>query len=217
MIPDFKDCPRCKKLGRESWHCITNFYKDGRKKDKHRTNCKECDKEQQGDRNKRKKETKTARTSLTHHQIKILYMVAGGVANKNIAEAIGISPDIVTGYIYKIRRTLGLPNREAMMALSSEEIKSFQKSHKEPSLTQREREIAILVTHGYTNDQIARKLQPRITEGSVEQHMKKIFEKLGLFSRVELAIYALKIGIIKLDGIKLNTDQQEQREETMRQ
>jgi DNA-binding NarL/FixJ family response regulator len=52
-------------------------------------------------------------------------------------------------------------------------------------LTEREREIAGLVAQGARNRDIARRLS--ITEGTVKIHLHRIFEKLGVTSRVELA------------------------------
>ena len=58
------------------------------------------------------------------------------------------------------------------------------------SLTKRERQILKLISSGMTNKHIARKLD--ITEGTVKVHIKHLFKKLNLKSRVEAAIWAME-------------------------
>jgi predicted ATPase/DNA-binding CsgD family transcriptional regulator len=55
-------------------------------------------------------------------------------------------------------------------------------------LTAREREIAVLVADGLTNRQVAEKLF--ISRRTVDAHLEHIFGKLGITSRVMLAIHA---------------------------
>ncbi|MBL0710901.1 MAG: two-component system response regulator NarL [Colwellia sp.] len=58
------------------------------------------------------------------------------------------------------------------------------------SLTQREIENLKLISNGKSNKEIARKLG--ITEATVKVHNKNLFKKLGLKSRVEVAIWAVE-------------------------
>lgn len=55
-------------------------------------------------------------------------------------------------------------------------------------LTNRESKIAELITSGFTNKEIARKLS--ITEKTVKAHLTNIFTKLELQNRYQLMIYA---------------------------
>lgn len=52
-------------------------------------------------------------------------------------------------------------------------------------LTGREREVALLVTQGLTNRQIAQRLH--VTEKTVEMHLSRVFTKLGVHSRAAVA------------------------------
>ena len=52
-------------------------------------------------------------------------------------------------------------------------------------LSPHERRLAELVTRGYSNRQIAGEVY--LSEKTVESHLSRIFEKLGLKSRVDLA------------------------------
>lgn len=56
------------------------------------------------------------------------------------------------------------------------------------TLTPRERDIARLVAEGLTNGEIAKRLV--LSRRTVESHLYRIFVKLGLSSRVQLAVRA---------------------------
>lgn len=66
-----------------------------------------------------------------------------------------------------------------------------------PPLTKRESEVAALVARGLTDRQIADKLV--ITEGTVGVHLARIFTKLDLHSRAELAVWAAERGMLTAD------------------
>jgi DNA-binding NarL/FixJ family response regulator len=63
-------------------------------------------------------------------------------------------------------------------------------------LTAREQEIVRHVSLGLRNGEVAERL--RITEGTVKAHMNNIFHKLNVRDRVELALYALRAGLISV-------------------
>jgi two-component system, NarL family, nitrate/nitrite response regulator NarL len=54
-------------------------------------------------------------------------------------------------------------------------------------LTPRQLEIAELVAHGYTNAEVANRLE--IKEGTVKAHLHTLYEKLGIEGRLELALF----------------------------
>lgn len=58
------------------------------------------------------------------------------------------------------------------------------------TLSQRERQITQLVAEGYSNRQISQQLQ--LSEHTIKNYLFRIFEKLGVTTRVELTLYALK-------------------------
>ncbi len=64
-----------------------------------------------------------------------------------------------------------------------------QQPHDEPTerLTAREQEVALLVARGLTNRQVAAELS--ISEHTAATHVRRIFKKLGLRSRAELATW----------------------------
>jgi DNA-binding CsgD family transcriptional regulator len=63
-----------------------------------------------------------------------------------------------------------------------------------PALTPLQREILLLVVHGYTNARIAEQLG--MTPGGVAVQVARIVERLGLGTRGEIALWALAHGIV---------------------
>jgi DNA-binding NarL/FixJ family response regulator len=65
-------------------------------------------------------------------------------------------------------------------------------------LTGREQEVLQLVAEGHTSGEIAMHLH--LATRTVEQHRRRIMEKLDLHSVAELTKYAVRRGIISVDG-----------------
>ncbi len=63
------------------------------------------------------------------------------------------------------------------------------KGRERAQLSQREREIIVLIAQGYKNKEIAEKMF--ITEQTVKNHLHNVFDKLGVSDRLELALYAI--------------------------
>ncbi len=61
-------------------------------------------------------------------------------------------------------------------------------------LSQREKEVLLLVAKGYTNRQIAEALV--ISEHTARNHVTHILDKLGLSRRAEAAAFAAKLGLL---------------------
>ena len=64
----------------------------------------------------------------------------------------------------------------------------------EGALTARETEVVRYVALGLRNAEVAKKLF--ISEQTVKAHLNNIFQKVGVRDRVELALYAVRIGVI---------------------
>lgn len=65
-------------------------------------------------------------------------------------------------------------------------------------LTEREVEVLQLVAQGLSNDDIAGQLV--VSERTVRTHVSHILDKLHLANRTQMALYAVREGIAKLDG-----------------
>lgn len=141
---------------------------------------------------------------LSNREIAILHMVAQGIDNKSIAEALEIARETVAIYVYKIRCKLGFPDREAMRALSSEQIEAYRRpTLNAPVLTLQQEQIIIFVAQGLTYKEIVKEMYSKTTVKAVQSHMQRIFKKLGIASRAQLVVYAVKSGLIQLDDIEI--------------
>lgn len=65
-----------------------------------------------------------------------------------------------------------------------------------PQLSEREREILRLVATGATNQQIAAQLN--ISANTVKVHLRNIFGKIGVASRTEATMYAVRNGLLEV-------------------
>lgn len=67
-------------------------------------------------------------------------------------------------------------------------------------LTQREMQVVAAVADGETNRGIAEKF--RVSEDTVKHHLSNVFDKVGVSSRLELAVFAFTHGLVMLqDGM----------------
>ena len=67
------------------------------------------------------------------------------------------------------------------------------------ALTEREIDVLRLLAKGQANKQIARNLQ--IGEKTVKTHVSNILAKLGVPSRTQAALYAVRIGLVSADQL----------------
>ena len=74
---------------------------------------------------------------------------------------------------------------------------SGSSNHNRVQLSQREREITVLVAQGLKNRQLAERMV--IREQTVKNHLHNIFTKLGVSDRVELVLYAIRNKIKSSD------------------
>jgi DNA-binding NarL/FixJ family response regulator len=62
-------------------------------------------------------------------------------------------------------------------------------------LSERQKEIARLVAEALSNKEIAQQLH--VSEQTIKNYLYTIYDKLGIWSRVELTRYAIRAGIIE--------------------
>jgi len=66
------------------------------------------------------------------------------------------------------------------------------------ALTERETEVLKLLAQGHSNKQIARTLHN--TEQTVKTHVSHILAKLGVQSRTQATLYAIRVGLVSPDA-----------------
>jgi DNA-binding NarL/FixJ family response regulator len=64
-----------------------------------------------------------------------------------------------------------------------------KRAHNDFDLTARELDIVEAVLRGWSNQRVARKLS--ISRETVKHHLTNIFDKVGVFNRLELALFAV--------------------------
>lgn len=119
--------------------------------------------------------------------LEILQMGASGYLTKD--EAMDTIIDAVKGVS---RGEVGWLSRRVSALISTWMRKEEPQSQK---LTQRELEVLRLVAMGKTNQRIAMELH--ISEKTIEKYLESILRKLGVHSRVEAAVYAVRNNLLK--------------------
>jgi len=69
--------------------------------------------------------------------------------------------------------------------------------NKQFGLTSRERDVVGAIASGLTNREIAEKFS--ISEQTVKHHLRNIFAKIGVSNRLELALFAIKHGLVSTE------------------
>ena len=70
-------------------------------------------------------------------------------------------------------------------------------------LSGREHEVMLLIAHGYSNTNIAQRLI--ISERTVKTHVSRIFSKLNIADRTQLAVFAWQRGLISRQHMALSS------------
>ena len=115
-----------------------------------------------------------------------LEVARGRIGEKAYAElwrdAQSASLDTAMTWVHQLLPTVGeAPPRSAAAGLGE-------------ALSEREREVAILVTRGYSNREIAEELV--ISLKTAETHIHHVLNKLGLSNRVQIATWGTRHGIV---------------------
>ena len=107
-----------------------------------------------------------------------------------------VSPDALVDAIRAAHRGEARLHPEVMRKLM-DQVTAQSRSHKQengPQLTDREQEVIRLVVQGKSNREIADALV--ISEKTAKAHISNIHGKLGLDDRTQMAVYAIKHGLV---------------------
>lgn len=87
-----------------------------------------------------------------------------------------------------------MPPEIATRARAALESASAARLRAASALTKREHEVLLLITEGLSNEEIAEKLH--LSMSTVKKYLGQIMTKLHLANRVQLAVYAVRSGIV---------------------
>ncbi len=133
-------------------------------------------------------------------QVKILIIgnkTLYSVSDRRIADLVskgvaGILPPGADSYLLR-KATKAISSGELWLDRKTmRNILSYESfSKREVKLTEAEKEIVSLICQGYRNKEIAQKLH--VSEQTVKSHCNRIYKKVGVSDRLQLAIYVYKL------------------------
>ncbi|MCU0549954.1 MAG: response regulator transcription factor [Leptolyngbya sp. Prado105] len=119
--------------------------------------------------------------------VEALEVTAGGNA--------WIDPTIARIVLHQVQTTgaslAGTSETVVINRLSEEEAKSMSQY----PITERERDVLLLIVDGCSNAEIAQRLY--ITVGTVKTHVRNILNKLCVSDRTQIAVRALRTGLVQ--------------------
>jgi len=153
----------------------------------------------------------TALRQLTDGQVPVRTIVlAAAVGKEQIVEALQLGArgvvlkESATQMLLKCIRTVMAGEfwvgRESVSDLVQYLRQAVASAAAEPrkknfGLTRRELEIVATIVAGYTNKDIAQKFA--ISEDTVKHHLTNVFNKLGVSTRLELALFAINHNLVE--------------------
>jgi DNA-binding NarL/FixJ family response regulator len=124
---------------------------------------------------------------ITPRDQQVLDLIRQGCSNKEIGDALSISARTVKMHIRSMCQRCGLDESDGQKRVrlinkvSGAVVVSIPDSMR---LTPHQAIIARLVCHGLSNKEIAAKVG--LSEGTVKNHLRPVFDKAGVWSRLEL-------------------------------
>jgi DNA-binding NarL/FixJ family response regulator len=126
---------------------------------------------------------------VTPRDQQVLNLLVQGCSNKEIAGQLNISPRTVKQHLRTLFLRAGIREGRKRVKLT---IAMFSKEEAQSWLPASASQIAILVWEGLTNREIGRIVGT--SEQVIKNHLRNTFDKLGVWSRLELAMYVASHG-----------------------
>lgn len=140
---------------------------------------------------------KAIRKSPSYKDIPIIMVTAVSEDQKMIsglkigADDYIVKPFILPNLLARIEAVLRRAKRFEDKTLSHNVTNS--QNNKEIFLTSREKDVLLLVTQGFNNQEIADKMS--VTQHTVKSHMQSIFKKLNVKTRTQAVLVALQLNL----------------------
>jgi DNA-binding NarL/FixJ family response regulator len=134
-------------------------------------------------------------TAEAGHTVELYRQGVSGVVPRSI------SPDVLVKCVRKIASgETWIDNRSISWVIEAyrAQAATLMNPRTQPRLTQKELAIIGCITRGMRNKEIA--LQVGTTEQVIKNYLRKIYDKLGVSDRLELALYCLHHQILKSDA-----------------
>jgi DNA-binding NarL/FixJ family response regulator len=134
-------------------------------------------------------------TAEADHTVELYRQGVSGVVPRSI------SPDVLVKCVRKIASgETWIDNRSISWVIEAyrAQAATLMNPRTQPRLTQKELAIIGCITRGMRNKEIA--LQVGTTEQVIKNYLRKIYDKLGVSDRLELALYCLHHQILKSDA-----------------
>lgn len=122
-------------------------------------------------------------SSLEEETPRFLEMGAAGIISKSV------DPDLFVKCARKVFSGEVWAPKAHFARLSGLSAAGNPRKRPADTLTRREKTIVSYLTQGWRNREIARRLS--ITEQTVKNHLRSIYDKVGVSDRLELVLYAI--------------------------
>jgi DNA-binding NarL/FixJ family response regulator len=131
---------------------------------------------------------------ITPRDQQVLQLLIQGCSNKEIASQLNISPRTVKQHLRTLFLRAGIRDGAQTRKTGHRHIRKGADEIMQPRerLTAKELQVAALVWEGLTNREIGRTIGA--TEQVAKNYLRNTFDKLGVWSRLELAIYVAVHG-----------------------
>lgn len=141
------------------------------------------------------------------HNLKVLlignrtipHLTSGNLKKLVLKGVIGILPPSTDSHLFikalkAVRSNEVWLDRQTMVTL----VTDMKQASKGVRLAPREQEIISHICQGYTNKEIAQKM--KISEQTVKSHCHRIYKKIGVTDRLQLALYSYKKNLLTTAG-----------------
>jgi len=130
---------------------------------------------------------------VTPREQQVLHLLTQGLSNKEIGGELNISLRTVKQHLRTLFLRTGIRegSKRVKLACYAYEDESEVMTLSE-GLNPNETQISILVSEGLTNREIAKIVGA--SEQVIKNHLRRAFDKLGVWSRLELAMYVANHG-----------------------
>lgn len=139
------------------------------------------------------------RRVLTAREAEVLDLIARGRTKVTAAAELGIAPQTVKSHLGHIFAALGARNAAHAVAIGHccgvlGPGRATPPAARGVEVTRREIEILVSIARGMTDDQIGRRLT--ISRDTVKTHLRRIYAKLEVGSRVQAVDQAFRSGLL---------------------